>query len=83
MLENISFSVSSGEVLGIIGNNGAGKSTLLKVISKLLLQLVGKIKRKGQVYLKLNWISPRTYWARKYFFKWFYSEGVKKKYLQK
>jgi lipopolysaccharide transport system ATP-binding protein len=48
-LENISFSVKRGEVLGVIGGNGAGKSTLLKVLSRITAPTSGIVKLKGRV----------------------------------
>lgn len=43
-LNNISFKVRQGDVIGIIGTNGSGKSTLLKVISGALTPTKGKVK---------------------------------------
>lgn len=48
-LQDISFGVKQGEVLGIIGRNGAGKSTLLKIISRVTSPTKGLIKIKGRV----------------------------------
>lgn len=48
-LEDISFSVGQGEVLGIIGKNGAGKSSLLKILSKVTSPTRGKITLNGRV----------------------------------
>ena len=48
-LKDISFSVSEGEVLGIIGSNGAGKSTLLKILTRITPPSRGLIEMKGQV----------------------------------
>ena len=43
-LNDISFKVRQGDVVGIIGTNGSGKSTLLKIISGALTPTKGKVK---------------------------------------
>ncbi|MES2691168.1 MAG: ABC transporter ATP-binding protein [Bacteroidota bacterium] len=48
-LNDIDFSVSKGEVLGIIGHNGAGKSTLLKILSRITEPTRGSIEIYGRV----------------------------------
>src|SRR5574337_937336 len=48
-LQDISFDVQEGEVLGIIGKNGAGKSTLLKLLSRITTPTKGEIKIKGRI----------------------------------
>lgn len=48
-LDGVSFSVQSGEAVGIIGHNGAGKSTLLKLISRVTAPSSGEIRLRGRV----------------------------------
>ncbi len=42
VLNDISFDVSKGEIIGILGKNGAGKSTLIRIISNLITPTSGE-----------------------------------------
>lgn len=48
-LRDVSFSVSRGETLAIIGRNGSGKSTLLQIICGTLTQSAGQSRTMGRV----------------------------------
>jgi branched-chain amino acid transport system ATP-binding protein len=48
-LNNVSFDVAPGEVLGVIGPNGAGKTTLLNCVSGILRPDAGRISFDGQL----------------------------------
>lgn len=48
-LNDVSFDVGRGEVLGVIGRNGAGKSTLLKILSRVTVPDSGSVDLYGRV----------------------------------
>lgn len=47
VVDNLSFSVQEGEVLGFLGPNGAGKSTTMKMLTGFLTPSAGMIKING------------------------------------
>ncbi|MCU0612684.1 MAG: ABC transporter ATP-binding protein [Candidatus Eisenbacteria bacterium] len=48
-LRDVSFSVDSGEVFGVLGANGSGKSTLLRLIAGVMEPTCGEIRTAGRV----------------------------------
>jgi lipopolysaccharide transport system ATP-binding protein len=48
-LRDVSFEVTPGEVVGIVGVNGAGKTTLLKILSRITPPTQGNVRIRGRV----------------------------------
>ena len=69
-LQDVSFEVKRGEILGILGRNGSGKSTLLKILSGVTEPTAGRAWLKGRVGSLARGrhrISSRDDGARKHF----------------
>lgn len=49
VLNDLTFNVKKGKVLGIIGRNGSGKSTLLKILASIMYPNSGRIEVNGKV----------------------------------
>ncbi|MFN0282640.1 MAG: ATP-binding cassette domain-containing protein [Kineosporiaceae bacterium] len=58
VLDDVSFSVGHGEVLGLLGDNGAGKSTLVKIMSGVVPRTSGHYFWKGKELTKVD--RPET-----------------------
>lgn len=48
-LQDVSFAIAPGEVVGVVGRNGAGKSTLLQMVCGTLQASVGELAVRGRV----------------------------------
>lgn len=53
VLQGITLSINTGEIVGLLGANGAGKTTLLKTISGLIKAKEGEISYMGENLLKV------------------------------
>lgn len=51
-VDDVSFHVPKGEILGFIGANGAGKSTTIKMLTGILTPTEGNIEINGQIPFK-------------------------------
>lgn len=71
ILQNISFSVSKGEVLAVIGQNGCGKSTLLKTIARIISDNEGSIIFDG-----MNLNNIKTWDLKNIGISWFVQGGM-------
>ncbi|OGC14061.1 hypothetical protein A3J90_01575 [candidate division WOR-1 bacterium RIFOXYC2_FULL_37_10] len=54
VIKNLSFTVTAGEFVGIVGPNGSGKTTLLRTISGLLPLTMGEIRLEGGNFKNLT-----------------------------
>lgn len=52
-LDDVSFSLMSGEVMALLGENGAGKSTLMKVLSGVYQKDEGTVRVLGMKWKKI------------------------------
>ena len=65
-LDNISFQIPEGRIVGLLGSNGSGKTTLIKIMNELLVPTSGEILIKGQrpgIESKkvISYLPERTY----------------------
>ena len=56
-VEDVSFELKEGDMLGIVGANGAGKSTLLKAVIGVMEPRAGSIERNGNISALLELAS--------------------------
>ena len=59
VLENVSFDLKRGEIMGLIGENGAGKSTLIKIITGIYSPSAGTIALNGQPVQVPDYITAK------------------------
>lgn len=61
VLSDVSFSLSTGRIVGLLGPNGSGKTTIMKLISKLIFPIDGEIKYHEGVKIRTLIEEPTFY----------------------
>lgn len=66
IIDNVSFDIKKGKIVGLLGKNGSGKTTVLKMINDLLTVDEGEILVNGQkispkTKAKVSYLPERTY----------------------
>jgi ABC-type multidrug transport system ATPase subunit len=60
-LNNVSFEIQSGEIVGFLGPNGAGKSTLMKIITGFIPPSEGDVFVNSKMFSKIRWKSEKLW----------------------
>lgn len=60
VFENVSFSVTEGDYLCIIGENGSGKTTLMKTLLGFDIKHSGTVKLGGFTRREIGWLPQKT-----------------------
>ena len=60
VFENVSFSVTEGDYLCIIGENGSGKTTLMKTLLGFDIKYSGTVKLGGFTRREIGWLPQKT-----------------------
>lgn len=65
-LDDVSFSIKKGKIVGLLGPNGSGKTTIIKLINDLLVEDNGSILIEGnkpgiETKKKVSYLPERTY----------------------
>jgi ribose transport system ATP-binding protein len=59
VLDNVSFNIRRGEIMGLIGENGAGKSTLIKIVTGIYPPSGGSLALDGKPVLIPDYITAK------------------------
>lgn len=80
VLDEITFSVPKGQLLGVMGRNGAGKSTLLRLLGKVYTPDSGRISVQGEIasIFEMGAFLDRAATGRQYCMDYFQFQGVGK-----
>jgi ABC-2 type transport system ATP-binding protein len=67
-LDNVSYEINTGEIIGFLGANGAGKTTSLKIIMDFIRPTSGKVifdlemgKNKQEIFKNIGFLPERPY----------------------